>query len=111
MEQTTEQKIAEILDRSRRTETRVVTLANHCGLDLLNAAKIAVHRNPDDFTEIRVTIEAMDVSLSRIVNAVKASELWGDMPSGCYEFRVILAGTGHRVGCVVMEKSTHRLDR
>lgn len=98
---TMETMVKEILQRCVRIESRLVMVADHAGLDV-RPRKVVVGR--DHFTGLSATVDAMDVSLSRIVAAIKESEQWADYPPGCYEFRIVLHGTGERVGSVVIEK-------
>ena len=59
----------ELLDRTRRLETRMVQLGDHVGANLRTKMRIDVHLV--DGVAV-VNIDAMDVSLSRVVAELKA---------------------------------------
>ena len=57
-------EINELLDRTRRLESRMVQLGDHVGANLRSKQRIDVH---DAAGSPYVTIDALDVSVSRIV--------------------------------------------
>lgn len=80
---TTEQKVDELLDRSIRTESRLVQLGDHVGANLRIKQRIDIHRLPAGLVE--VDIDSLDVSISRIY-----TELGTDHPGK--EVKVFLNG-------------------
>ena len=85
-----EQMAREILQRSVRTESRLVTLADHLGFELRNAPKVHVNWEKSGGAYVYVYIAALDVSLSRIVTAVQVTQEWRDLHKGRYTLVVIL---------------------
>ncbi|WP_322037939.1 hypothetical protein [Burkholderia cenocepacia] len=59
----------EILDRTRRMESRMVQLGDHVGANLRSKQKIEI--KPDPAGGVMVVIDSLDVSMSRIVTELK----------------------------------------
>jgi hypothetical protein len=59
----------ELLDRMRRMESRLVQLGDHVGANLRTKQKIEI--KPDPAGGVMVTIDSLDVSISRIVTELK----------------------------------------
>ena len=89
-EQTLEQKVDHILQRSVRTESRLVTLADHLGVELRQAPRVHVDWDKSGGAYIYTHIDALDVSLSRIITAVQAMQDWRDLRKGRYTLVVSL---------------------
>ena len=67
------EKVQEILDRVIRTESRVVQLGDHVGANLRHKMRIEIVRGPGNVTQIE--IDALDVSLSRIVAELQRHQI------------------------------------
>ena len=71
----TDQLLEELRQRAIRTESRVVQLGDHMGANLRSAPKLAVYPADAHNAFPWVEIDSLDVSISRILAAVKAAEL------------------------------------
>lgn len=72
---TQDQKIDELLDRSIRTESRLVQLGDHVGANLRVKQRIDITKETDG--ETTVHIDSMDVSLSRILAELRSAGISG----------------------------------
>lgn len=61
-------KLCEILDRTKRTECRMVQLGDHVGANLRTKLHIDVKKDEHDTW---VEVDALDVSISRIIAELK----------------------------------------
>lgn len=71
--------IIEIADRVTRTESRVVQLGDHVGANLRHKQRIEIFRGTG---APRVEIDALDVSISRIISELKRYEV--SSPTGVW---------------------------
>lgn len=72
-ERTTDDKVQEILDRVVRTESRVVQLGDHVGANLRHKMRIELHNVSGNVWQVE--IDALDVSLSRIVAELQRHQI------------------------------------
>lgn len=84
---TLEQMAAQTLQRVVRLETRMVQLGDHVGANLREKQRIDVVTDDDG---VAVFIDAMDVSLSRILEEVKQHNAWVSLPAGRYDISIRL---------------------
>lgn len=63
--------IEEILQRLTRMETRLVQLGDHTGINLRSKQRVVIHPGAPDGSGAWVEIDALDVSLSRIVTELE----------------------------------------
>lgn len=90
-----EEALKELLDRSIRTETRVVQLGDHVGANLRSKQRIDIEPTP---TSVVAYIDALDVSLSRVAAEVTRSPYWDIAPPGVHHIDIRL---GHRTEYVI----------
>lgn len=79
----------ETLQRLTRIETRIVQLGDHVGVNLRSKQRVVIH---DDITGVWVEVDALDVSLSRIITELEKA--------GAGPGRVPVAYRGHPVASV-----------
>jgi hypothetical protein len=87
MQRTTEELLAEVLQRSIRMETRMVQLGDHVGANLREKQRIEVEPTKES---VVVYIDAMDVSLSRIATEITASQYWDLAKPGVHMVQIRL---------------------
>jgi hypothetical protein len=68
-----EEKVQKILERVVRTESRVVQLGDHVGANLRQQQRIEIHNVGSNLWQVE--IDAMDVSLSRIVSELRRRQI------------------------------------
>lgn len=68
-----DRKVQEILDRVIRTESRVVQLGDHVGANLRQKQRIEIHNVAGNVWQVE--IDALDVSLSRIVAELQRNQI------------------------------------
>jgi hypothetical protein len=66
---TDNEMLCEILDRARRTETRVVKLGEHMGVELADTHAIEIGIAEKG---LMISVSSFDITLSRLIAAVKA---------------------------------------
>ena len=90
MEQVTADRLHEILQRVKRTETRVVTLGLKLGHQLTEEAEIqfATGENPKAGNVEVAILPSLDIPLSTLLKAARRAEKWGVIPM-LYENKMV----------------------
>lgn len=71
-----DQDLKELLDRTRRLESRMVQLGDHVGANLRSKQRIEIkHAAAGDGHSLYVEIDALDVSVSRILTELRQHEV------------------------------------
>lgn len=95
--------LQEVADRVTRTESRIVQLGDHVGANLRQKQRIAIRVGASGFTEVE--IDALDVSISRVMTELKSHGVRASAVSVRHEGRIVATLYPKALGTVVQPQT------